>query len=67
MKHGEIVQEFARIFLQSPDLASHALQEALTGKYEVTFNKVAPRRIDIQEDHLYLFPIHTGEKGVTVK
>lgn len=65
--NGSIVTDFARVFIQAPELAESALQEALKGKYEVSIKKVVPTRIDEREDHLYLWPMSTGEKGVAVK
>lgn len=67
MKNGEIIQEFTRVFLLAPELARNALSEALKGKYEVTFAKIVPIRSDVQEEHIYQFPMATAEKGVPVK
>lgn len=66
MKNGDIVSEFSRVFLLAPELAQLSLQEALKGKYEVTFKKVVPIRTDTAEDRIFRFASETAEKGIAV-
>lgn len=62
MKNGQIVEEFARVFADAPELAGAALQEALKAYgYEVVISKKAP---SVSESHIYQFPFMTGERSV---
>lgn len=67
MSNGETAEAFAKVMIQSPDLAIAALRSYLHGKYEVTFKRVIPKEAPQQEEHLYMFPFSTAEKGVGVK
>lgn len=66
MSNGETTEAFAKILIQSPDLAIAALRSYLHGKYEVTFKKIVPLRSDIVESHIYQFASETAEKGIAV-
>lgn len=66
MSNGETTEAFAKILIQSPDLAIAALRSYLHGKYEVTFKKIVPIRSDEQEVHLYMMPPNLAEKGIAV-
>lgn len=68
VKNSKIVEEFARVFLLAPQLVGICLEDTLKGSgYELHIVKKAVPKTEPVEDHLYLWPMSTAEKGVAVK
>lgn len=68
MKNAEIVDAFVQILLQDPELAIQAVQMRLGNtRYEIRLLKAEPfKEYDAKEDHIYQWPVNTGERGTAV-
>ena len=66
MSNSEVITHFVDAFLTAPNFTIEALQARLAHtEYRITFTKSVPLRLvkSPTEDEVYLFPMHTGEKG----